>query len=421
MAKFLFLSFFLLNFATWIGWSSYHPIRGKSVAPSIISMTDIIKSTDKMGKKRPLTDIKDAFKKLWGDRYNYDLITEENYIDTHHKVPIVCKEHGIFYQEPKVHLKGHGCPVCAGCAKMSNEEFVRRAIEIWGDKYDYSLVDLKNANFKVKIICQKHGVFEQVASSHLCGHGCPSCAGVKEKTTDEFIVNARKIHGNKYDYSNVIYINAKEKVKIKCLECGQYFEQTPNSHLSGQGCPTCGIKHRNQKITLPLDVWIERSKKTHSIEYDYSRVHFNRVLEKVWIKCPNHGWFLQEAKAHMNGDNCPLCSCVSKGEEMIAFFLDENGVDYVRQHKVANENLFCKNTNLLIDFYVPSFNLFIEYNGRQHYEPVERFGGQDAYMKQKERDIALKQYCKKHNIRLVEIPYTEYRNIEDIIKKELKI
>lgn len=420
MAKFLFISFFLLNFALWIGWFGHHPIRGKSVAPSIISMTDVIKSTDKMGKKRTLTDIKDAFKKLWGDRYNYDLITEENYIDTHHKVPIVCKEHGIFYQEPKVHLQGHGCPACAKCQKLTVEEFVRRAQDVHGKIYDYSLVDKVSSNQKIKIICREHGIFEQLPHSHLYGHGCPHCSDRANLTTEEFIKRAKAVHDEMFDYSEVVYKNAKTPIQIICRKCGAKFNQTPNAHLCGKGCPICNIKNRNQSFSLPIDEWIARAKASHTTEYDYSDVHYNNLFEKVHIKCPEHGFFWQEAKSHMEGQDCPHCKNVSKGESMVSLVLDEMGIVYERQFKILNHNKACKNSNLFVDFYIPSQNIIIEYNGRQHYEPVDKFGGEDVFEEQKIRDSVLRQHCQHNSIKLIEIPYTKYREIRTILGKVLK-
>lgn len=120
--------------------------------------------------------------------------------------------------------------------KKTTKEFVKEAKHVHGNKYDYSKVKYVNANTKVEFVCPKHGVFAQTPSSHLRGQGCPMCGGKKKLTTLEFARKAKEVHGNKYDYSKVRYTNAKSKVKIICPEHG-VFEQLPSNHLSGCGCP----------------------------------------------------------------------------------------------------------------------------------------------------------------------------------------
>ena len=120
------------------------------------------------------------------------------------------------------------------------------------------------------------------------------------------------------------------------------------------------------------------------------------------------------------GQGCPRCRN-SKGEEKIELFLSSQNIDYIPEYKVLNEDLFCSNKKMFIDFYLPDFKVAIEYNGIQHYTAREHFGGGLQLKQQKERDIALKQYCKEHKIRLIEIPYTEFDNIEEILSKELNI
>ena len=133
--------------------------------------------------------------------------------------------------------------------KLVINDFIEKAKKIHGNKYDYSLVKYINSKTKVKIICLKHGVFEQEVTSHLSGHGCSLCSGSKKSNTLTFIKKAISIHGNEYDYSNVKYINAKTKIDIICSIHG-IFKKTPNKHLNGQGCPKCSyMKIRLMRIT----------------------------------------------------------------------------------------------------------------------------------------------------------------------------
>ena len=186
-------------------------------------------------------------RKVHGDKYDYSNV---DYVNTMTKVCIICPKHGEFWQRPYSHLHGNGCSKCANEAtgerrSFSKEEFIKKAREVHGDKYDYSKVNYVNNYTKVCIICHEHGEFWQTPSTHLRGQGCPKCNLKKQTcTTDEFIAKAKKIHGDKYDYSKVEYVNRKTKVCIICSKHGEFW-QTPNHHLSGCGCPKCGIeKHR---------------------------------------------------------------------------------------------------------------------------------------------------------------------------------
>ena len=122
--------------------------------------------------------------------------------------------------------------------KKSREEFIKEANNLHNNKYDYSNVDYTNSKTKVCIICPVHGKFFMTPSDHLRSHGCPSCAGLKKYTTDEFVNKAKKIHNNRYDYSKVKYVNNHTKICIICPEHGEYY-QTPHDHLRGHGCPYC--------------------------------------------------------------------------------------------------------------------------------------------------------------------------------------
>jgi len=174
--------------------------------------------------------------KIHGNKYDYSLV---NYKNNHTKVEIICPIHGVFKQDYKSHIgKKYGCSKCSGIAKKTTEEFIIDAIKIHGNKYDYSLVEYKNNRKKVKIICPIHGVFEQKPNGHLNGKGCILCSGLKRKTTEEFIIDAIKIHGNKYDYSLVEYKNNRKKVKIICPIHG-VFEQKPDAHLRSSNCNSC--------------------------------------------------------------------------------------------------------------------------------------------------------------------------------------
>jgi Zn finger protein HypA/HybF involved in hydrogenase expression len=200
---------------------------------------------------------------IHGDKYDYSLV---DYKKSKLEVIIICKEHGKFKQTPNSHLQNRGCPKCGGKNKLMTNEFIEKAKLIHDNKYDYSIVDYINNSTHIKIICDIHGVFKQTSDSHLRGSGCPKCAN-KNVTTNEFIIKAKLIHVKKYDYSLVNYINNISKVKIICYTHG-IFEQTPNSHLNGEGCPTC----KSSKGELLIKKYLDE----HNVEY---------IKEKIFDNC----------------------------------------------------------------------------------------------------------------------------------------
>lgn len=365
-------------------------------------------------------------KEIHGDYYDYSNV---EYVDNKTPVRIICKKHGEFLQKPTIHLDGCGCKTCGydrniKHSEMKLDDFIKKAKCVHGNDYDYSSSRFVRIDGKkyVEIKCNRcKRTYLQSPFSHLKGYGCKFCSDVAVLTNEEFIKRSKGTHGNIYDYSLSKYKNATTRVKIVCKECGNIFEQKPCSHISGRGCPHCSQKNAHRKLRLPLETWIERSKNNHTIEYDYTKVVFNNLFEKVIIGCPVHGWFTQEAKSHMDGQDCPPCSSRSKGENIIKYILDKNDVPYKSQWSIKNENMFCGNNKIVVDFYIPRKNVIIEFNGVQHYRPISYFGGEENFVHQQERDFALRQYCKEHKIRLIEISYKEFKKIEEILKDKLKI
>ena len=171
---------------------------------------------------------------IHGDKYDYNMIL---YTNSKTKVEIYCKNcKTSFNQKPNDHLNGKGCP---HCRKITKEKFIEKSNTIHSNKYDYSIINYVNTQTKVDIICKEHGIFQQMPSFHMTGYGCPKCCG-KTLNTEEIIEEFRKIHGDKYDYSLVEYINSTTKVKIRCRIHNHIFEVTPANHKNNKsGCPKC--------------------------------------------------------------------------------------------------------------------------------------------------------------------------------------
>ena len=183
------------------------------------------------------------FKKVHGEKYLYHKV---EYISAMQKVCIVCPDHSEFWQTPADHQAGHGCPKCKSnitskIFRKGKAHFLKKFKEAHGDKYNYSLVD-GNLTSKdiIKILCKKHGVFEQMVMSHALGYGCKKCGGVHRHDTKSFVEISNKVHKGRYNYSKTVYVNNRTKVHIGCPVHG-IFKQTPHSHLKGSGCQLCAL------------------------------------------------------------------------------------------------------------------------------------------------------------------------------------
>src|ERR1035437_4213742 len=207
--------------------------------------------------------------------------------------------------------------------RLTKNEFINISKLRHIDRYDYSLVEYESSKTKVKIICPIHGEFEQRPNSHLSGRGCIECSGLKRPIMSEFIEKCVNIHGDKYDYSNIVYINSKTDISILCKKHG-YFYQSPNSHLNGRGCPECS------SIKSKTSLFIEKSNIIHNFKYDYSHVEYLTARNKVNIICDIHGLFTQTPSNHLKGTGCPVCR-YSKGELKVMRVLEKHKLKFKTQ------------------------------------------------------------------------------------------
>lgn len=222
-----------------------------------------------MAKTKTLDEVLSEFYSVHGLKYDYSKV---QYVNTYTKVCIICKTHGEFWQQPRAHLAGQQCPKCTQHKNWkpasSAAEFEQLANQIHGHAYTYS--DYVSNSAMVTINCPIHGPFRQRASSHLRGKGCPKCAGNSKKDVSTFVAQAKKVHGDVYDYSLVNYVNAKSDITIICKEHGS-FKQRPSNHLSGKGCKLCGLSRMRKTLTYATSDFMALARKMHSDKYDYSK------------------------------------------------------------------------------------------------------------------------------------------------------
>ena len=210
--------------------------------------------------------------------------------------------------------------------KLSLNDFMQKAHLVHGHKYDYSQVCYTNSTTKVNILCPIHGEFSQTPHNHLTAHGCPKCAyktigGKRASNVQAFIDKARKVHADKYDYSQVLYSNNSNKITIACSKHGSFLMR-PYSHLAGQGCPECGIARRSKTHLYTQEDFLRLSCAKHQNKYDYSKAVYEYAHRPIIIVCPLHGEFKQSPSNHWLGQGCPKCGN-KKGSEKRVFSKEE--------------------------------------------------------------------------------------------------
>lgn len=313
-----------------------------------------------LGEKRRITGEEwvSRARTAHGDRFVYEGVRRGEYGAI---LIVVCAEHGRFEQLAEVHIRSSGCRRCSGKYKPETEEWIERAVQTHGDRYDYSEAEYVSAHGQVKIICPEHGPFWQGARVHVMGAGCQQCGKVYVPTTEEFIARLREVHGDHYDYSKVEYRNLREFIVVGCPTHGD-FEQRAQAHLLGQGCPGCNLRR-----LYATEEWIDRAVEKHGDRYDYSLVEYVNSQTLVTIICRRHGEFSQAPAGHVSGRGCPRCRS-SHGEREIARSLDLLGVSYEQEWRDHD----CQHIGILpFDFYLPEHRALIEFDGRQHRVPVK--------------------------------------------------
>lgn len=196
--------------------------------------------------------------------------------------------------------------------RLTTEQFIANARAVHGDRYDYSKAVYETSKTPIEVICPEHGSFFPRPNNHVgLRSGCPQCAGCAPTTLATFLARARAVHGDRYDYSRVAYIGVQKKVEIICPDHGPFL-QLPMSHVAGRGCVVCGAQKSAGSNRLTAEKFIEKATAVHGDRYDYSRVTLTSGYDKVEIVCPDHGPFWQVARYHLGGNGCPACGGVAR-------------------------------------------------------------------------------------------------------------
>lgn len=364
-----------------------------------------------MSAKLTFEVAKERANKIHNGLYSYDKVV--NYYSTKEKHTIVCPIHGDFQQNFNKLLGGKGCPDCGKAKigqtlKTTQEEFIKKSNEVHNNFYDYSKTIYTTAKKKVTITCPIHGDFKQEAFSHYkCG--CPECGDMRTRQkrsipVKEILEEAEKVHSGFYDYSKVVdYTTKSKKYTIICPKHGE-FQQNFENHLTGRGCSKCGRDRTTKSQTLTVEEVLSKCIEAHGDRYSYPNLNYVLYNENINVVCKKHGEFKQVAANHMAGSGCPQCGWVdSKDEIAIRDFLSEHiEVDH------ANRNILKNRAE--IDFYIPSLNLGIEFNGL--YFHSDKFQHNNYHLDKT-------QQCQEKGIKLIHIFEDEWKNKEEVVKSRL--
>lgn len=354
--------------------------------------------------------------KLTNDEYverlkivNPYIVPIEEYINAKTHILHMCLIDGYIWRTtPSATLQGYGCPECAGNTKKTHEEYIN---ELATCNPNIEPVE-KYIDAKTPILhrCLIHDLFWYVAPTRaLSGANCSECKKenlrkYRLKTHDQYVEEIKVANPNVKVAST--YIDSRTPIKHYCVKHNIYWDACPDSILRGAGCPECCKEKIGEKNGKTHEQYIiEVSKVNPDIEVIGTYIDSKTA---ILHRCKKHDvqWYAYPTNI-LRGHGCPQCN-ESNGEKRIRHWLDSNGIEYIPQ-KIFDD---CKNRRALpFDFYIPSYNLCIEYDGEQHFRSVDYFGGEDGFQQRQHNDEIKTQYCESHNIHLLRIPY--YKNIED--------
>lgn len=327
------------------------------------------------------------------------------YVNSRTKLNLKCLRCGNEYSvEPRTALGGvtNGCQVCykklhKKKRQKTPEQFEKEVKELVGDEYTF-LEPYNGASYKIQCRHNKCGnVWSLKPNSFLNGNRCPKCMAKKpRKTQEQFEREVRDKTNGEFvfvePYTGVMNLTLCEHVR-----CGYRWRVRPNDIFNGHGCPKCTKQIPWTQKMFERCVY-DMYHGEYSVLSEYQGMH-----EYITMKhntC-GHVWNTKPSDFRA-GHGCPKCAS-SKGEKYIRKWLNGQHIDNIEQKRFDD----CRDKlPLPFDFYLPTYNLIIEYDGRQHFEEVRAWGGEQGLALYQRHDAIKNQYCKDNNINLLRIPYT---------------
>lgn len=352
------------------------------------------------------------------------------YINANTKIKCKCKIDGYEWEStPSRLLHGHGCPKCGGNVKLAHEEFITKLKQV--NPNIQVLGTYIGSKIKIKCRCEVDGYeWEAWPNNLLSGQGCPKCgakrtAQKQTMTHEDFMRKFYKKNKHAQDIEILgTYKNNKTKIECKCKKCEHEWTTEPNTLLRGHGCPKCGTRRGTQKQTMTQKEFTSKLKQINTNIEILGTYKTNKTKIRTKCKVCGHEWEVRPSNL-LNGHGCPKCS-ISKGEKRIAQYLDNLGINYIYDKRYFKDLVSVGGSLLRPDFIIPSLKIWIEYDGQQHFRPVDFTGTMSAKEVQQlfeytqQNDQIKNQYAKDNNWTLIRIPYTEYDNIEQILAEYIE-
>ena len=350
------------------------------------------------------------------EKEGYKLLSTE-YKNNSTKLLVQCDK-GHEYEVAFNNFKqGRRCPYCAENVKYTYEE-VKKYVESFG--YELFSEEYENANEYILINppCE-HEPYEVTFSAFKNqGQRCPKCKGsrISEVLKTPHYEIKEYVESFGYELLNEECINGRTEILVKCPNPDHEAYEVRFSAFKNQNsrCPKCYEEQRGEKSKLSYRyIQLEIEKEGYKLLSD----EYEDAKSKIKIKCPKGHEYETTWNKFQQEKRCPICN-ESKGEREITKILDKLNIKYIKQYRFED----CKFKQCLpFDFYLPKYNCCIEYDGRQHFEIVDYFGGLDGFIDTKIRDTIKNEYCKKNNIKLIRIPHWDYDKIEEILELELEL
>lgn len=356
------------------------------------------------------------FKEKLVEKYGYEYRALDIYVDTYKKIRVLHKKCGkVILKRPNDLLNGYGCNFCNKYRKKTDEEFKSELKDIYQDEY-IALEEYENSHKSIYFKHKCGKVFSSKPYMMLQGkRKCPKCKKNPTPTEEEFREMIKKVSGNQYLLVTG-YKNMNTKATFLHKKCEKTFEMKPTEFIvQGYRCIHCsGVK---KYTTESFNAKVLELTYGEYVTYDKYKNNKTKVKMKH-LEC-GYEWMVRPDQ-FLHGSRCPCCK-KSNGNKKINTYLKNKDFIFIAEYRIEK----CKNKRMLpFDFAIFNKNgdieLLIEYQGRQHYEVIEKFGGVEGYKMRIRNDEIKERFCKKNNIRLLAIPYTHYTNLEQILDKELK-
>lgn len=331
---------------------------------------------------------------------NPNIEVVEQYINAKTKIMHHCLIHDVYWEiQPSNVLCGNGCPRCK--AERLHNKHART--------HEQYIEELAMANPNIIVLeqyidthtpilhkCLIDGYEWKAMPYNILYHtGCPKCSGKMKKTHDEYIKEVCSININIEVVGT--YIDAKTPILHRCLIDEYEWFAEPTNILCGKGCPKCGGKMKKEHEQYVYEVSLINPDIEVVGRYVNAKtpiLHRCKIDNCEWMSIPSNV---------LKGRGCPQCN-ESNGEHSVRLWLERNNITYIKEYLFDN----CRDKYPLpFDFYLPDYNTAIEFQGRQHYEPVNVFGGKEQFELQIKHDKIKSDYCKQNNIRLLCIKYDE--------------